>query len=55
MRMDRIWEQEQIYNHDSMTAKALKILPSHKSFMDTYKFLQKLQWWSREQLEEYQL
>jgi len=51
--MNRIWER--IYNHDSITAKALMILPSYKVFRDTYKFLQKSQWWSREQLEEYQL
>lgn len=39
---------------DSITSKALRILPSYKVFRDTYKFLQKSQWWSREKLEEYQ-
>ena len=46
MMLDKI--RDRIYNHDSITGKALEILPS-------YKFLQKSQWWSREQLEEYQL
>jgi phenylacetate-CoA ligase len=47
--------RDRIYNHDSITGKALGILPSYKVFRDTYKFLQKSQWWSKEQLEEYQL
>ena len=51
--MNRI--RERIYNHDSTTAKALRILPSYKVFREKYKFLQKSQWWSRDQLEEYQL
>ena len=46
---------DRLYSHNSLTSKALAILPSYKTFRDTYKFLQKSQWWSREQLEEYQL
>jgi phenylacetate-CoA ligase len=41
--------------HDSLTVKALRILPAYKAFRDMYKFLQKSQYWSRDQLEEYQL
>jgi len=44
-----------LYSQNSITSKALAILPSYKTFKEMYKFLQKSQWWSREQLEEYQL
>jgi phenylacetate-CoA ligase len=40
---------------DSITVKALQIAPAYKSFRSTYKFLQKSQWWTEEQLEDYQL
>ena len=40
---------------DSITAKGMSLLPHIKTFHDTYTFLQKSQWWSREKLEEYQM
>jgi len=43
------------YSHSSMTRKALSLLPSYRAFRKTYKFLKKSQWWSKEQLERYQL
>ena len=46
---------DRLYSQNSITSKALAILPAYKTFRDTYKFLQKSQWWSRGQLEEYQL
>ena len=53
IRLNRMYER--LYSHNSITSKALVILPSYKVFRDMYKFLQRSQWWSREQLEEYQL
>lgn len=41
--------------HGSLTAKALRIISAYKTFRGMYKFLQKSQYWSRDQLEEYQL
>ena len=46
---------DKLYKSSSMTLKALGLLPSYRIFRKWYKFLQKSQWWSREQLEEYQL
>lgn len=46
---------KRIYNINSLTAKAVSLSPHLKTFRDTYSFLQKSQWWSREQLEEYQM
>lgn len=46
---------ERVYSKNSLTYKAIKLLPSYKAFRETYNFLQKSQWWSREQLETYQL
>jgi phenylacetate-CoA ligase len=40
---------------DELTAKAISLIPSVKTFYDTYTFLQKSQWWSHNQLEEYQM
>jgi phenylacetate-CoA ligase len=40
---------------ESATFKALQIAPAYASFRSKYKFLQASQWWSKEQLEEYQL
>jgi len=40
---------------DSLTLKALQIAPTYNTFRSKYKFLQKSQWWSEEQLEAYQL
>lgn len=53
IRLNRMYDR--LYSQNSITSKALAILPSYKTFRDTYKFLQKSQWWSRGQLEEYQL
>jgi phenylacetate-CoA ligase len=39
---------------DPTTAKALSILPRYRTLRAMYKFLQKSQWWSKEQIEEYQ-
>ena len=46
---------KQIYRLNSLTSKALSLSPYVKTFRDTYSFLQKSQWWSRERLEEYQM
>lgn len=46
---------EHLFKPDSLTAKALRLLPSYEAFRNTYAFLQKSQWWSRERLEEHQL
>jgi len=51
--MSSMWERT--YSHGSITSKALSLLPSYRVFRKTYKFLKKSQWWSKEQLEEYQL
>ncbi|RXE56492.1 CoF synthetase [Methanoculleus taiwanensis] len=37
-----------------MTLKALSLLPSYLAFRETYAFLRRSQWWSREELEAYQ-
>lgn len=47
--------RDQVYDRDSITIKARKIFPYYYVFRKTYKFLQKSQWWSRQQLEAYQL
>ncbi|MDP2719457.1 MAG: phenylacetate--CoA ligase family protein [Dehalococcoidia bacterium] len=39
----------------SITAKAIGLLPALPEFLKTYNLLKKSQWWSREQLEEYQV
>ena len=46
---------KRFYNANSITAKAGKLLPYYNGFRRTYDLLQKSQWWSREELEEYQL
>ena len=46
---------ERVLGKNSLTYKAIKLLPSYIAFRETYNFLQKSQWWSREQLETYQL
>ena len=46
---------KQIYSLNPLTSKALGLLLYLKTFRDTYSFLKKSQWWSREQLEEYQM
>ena len=46
---------KQIYSLNPLTSKALGLLLHLKTFRDTYSFLQKSQWWSQEQLEEYQM
>ena len=42
-------------NNKSITQEALSLIPSYYNFKNWYNFLNKSQWWSREQLEEYQL
>jgi len=46
---------KRLYNGDSITAKAIRLLAYYGTFRHTYNFLQKSQWWSQHQLEEYQL
>jgi len=55
MTVDTTNIRKQNYKQDTITKKALRILPSYRIFKETYNFLQKSQWWTREQLEEYQL
>jgi phenylacetate-CoA ligase len=40
---------------ESATFKVLQVAPAYKTFRSKYKLLQKSQWWSEAQLEEYQL
>ncbi len=40
---------------ESATFKALQVAPAYKVFRSKYKLLQESQWWSKAQLEEYQL
>ncbi len=42
-------------SRNTVTSKALKLIPYYKTFRSTHALLQRSQWWSREQLEEYQL
>ncbi len=39
----------------TITAKAMRILPAFPAFLKTYRLLKKSQWWTKEQLEEYQM
>jgi len=40
---------------DPTTTKAVSLLLRYRTFRSTYKLLQKSQWWSKEQIEAYQL
>ena len=51
--MANMWTQ--MYKYGTFTSKAVSLAPSFPVFLKWYTFLQKSQWWSREQLEEYQL
>ena len=51
--MRKIWER--ISSNYSVNGMTLQTLLHYKTFRETYKFLKKSQWWSKEQLEEYQL
>jgi phenylacetate-CoA ligase len=51
--MANMWTQ--LYKYGTFTTKAVSLFPSFPVFLKWYKFLQKSQWWSKEQLEEYQL
>jgi len=46
---------EQLYKKDSITLKALNLIPFYFIYRKWYNFLKKSQWWDREKLEEYQL
>ena len=39
----------------SITAKAVSLLPALPAFLKTYRLLKKSQWWTKEQLEDYQM
>jgi phenylacetate-CoA ligase len=39
----------------SISAKAVSLLPALPAFWKTYRLLKKSQWWTKEQLEEYQM
>jgi len=47
--------RDKILSSYTVNATALKTIIYYNTFRKTYKFLKKSQWWSREQLEEYQL
>jgi len=47
--------REKILSSYTVNATALKTVFYYNTFRKTYKFLKKSQWWSQEQLEEYQL
>ncbi len=44
-----------LFKPDSVTVNAIKLLPGIKTYWEIYTFLRKSQWWSRKQLEEYQV
>ena len=46
---------KKFYGSNSTMAKFFALLPFYKTFRSTYTFLQKSQWLSKEQLEQYQL
>ncbi len=46
---------ERAHLKDSLTYKAIKLLPSFITFKETYNFLQKSQWWSLDKIKAYQL
>jgi len=46
---------DKLYQSDSLTAKCLSLSRHYGTFRNTYSFLKKSQWWSREELEAYQL
>ena len=50
-----IHQGEKIYGRESLTAKALGILPSYNAYRKTYDLLQRSQRWSREELTAYQI
>lgn len=51
--MTRIFHKFSIRN--PITSDAIKIITHYKTFRNKYIFLQKSQYWNKEQLEEYQL
>jgi len=46
---------QQFFKSSPITGDALKVIFNYRTFKKTYKFLQESLFWSREQLEEYQL
>lgn len=46
---------DKLYQSNSLTAKCLSLLRYYGVFRRTYSLLQKSQWWSREELEAYQV
>ena len=53
MLMSSMWER--MFERNSFTAKAIGLLPAYFTYKETYNFLKESQWWSREQLENYQM
>jgi phenylacetate-CoA ligase len=51
--MKGMWER--LFNKDTVIGSALTTILYHKYYRRTYSLLQKSQWWSQEQLEQYQL
>jgi len=45
----------QLSGGDNINSDALALILYYKKFLQTYKFLQKSQWWSKEQIKTYQL
>ncbi len=50
--MSRWWQKT--YGSSSLTAKALAFIPYYLTYRKTYKFLKKSQYWSKQQIEDYQ-
>jgi phenylacetate-CoA ligase len=50
--MQKLWEI--VFNEDSGIGTALTSILYHKTYKETYSFLQKSQWWSTKQLQDYQ-
>ena len=44
-----------MFERNSFTTSAIGLFPAYFTYKETYNFLKKSQWWSREQLENYQL
>ena len=46
---------QQFYRLNPITGDAFKVIFNHRTYKNTLNFLNKSQWWSKDQLERYQL
>lgn len=50
--MRTLWER--LFNEDTGIGTAFTTLVFHRPYQDTYRFLQRSQWWSQQQIQSYQ-